>query len=118
MPESSVSRIEHKAALKLSETGDLEGKLRLTLTGLEAMKGREEERDDDEAARKKYLEDRIKYYVPAATEVELTNHPDWNNPEVPLVAEFDLKVPGWASGVGHRVLRSGRTLQRNGEAPV
>jgi transglutaminase-like putative cysteine protease len=104
VPESSVSRIEHKAALKLSETGDLEGKLTLTLTGLEAMKGRDEERDDDEAARKKYLEDRIKYYVPAAAEVELTNHPDWNNPEVPLVAEFDLKVPGWASGVGHRVL--------------
>ena len=36
LPESSQSRIERSASLKLSDTGDLEGKLTVTFTGLEA----------------------------------------------------------------------------------
>jgi len=104
LPASSESRIERNADVKLMDTGDLEGKLTLTYTGLEAMVRREDEREEDEAAHKKYLEERIKAYVPAATEVELTNHPDWSNPAAPLTAEFDLKVPGWASAAGRRVL--------------
>ena len=104
LPAGSVSRMEHKADLKLSDTGDLEGKLTMTLTGLEAMLRRVEERHADAAERKKDLEDHVKSAVPAAIEVELTNQPNWNDPEVPLVAEFDLKIPGWTSAVGRRVL--------------
>ena len=101
---SSESRIERKADVKLSDTGDLQGRLTTTFTGLEAMQRREEERNEDEAGRKKYLEDEVKEYIPAAIDVELTNKPDWSNPESPFVAEFSLKVPGWASGAGRRVL--------------
>ncbi len=55
LPESSVSRIERKADLKLSqETGELEGKLTVTFTGLEALGLRVEERHEDETNRKKY----------------------------------------------------------------
>ena len=36
-PLSSESQMERKANLKLSDTGDLEGKLTVTYTGLEAM---------------------------------------------------------------------------------
>ncbi len=104
LPESSASLMEHKADLKLSDTGDLEGKLTITLTGLEAMLRRVNERNEDETERKKYLEDHVKRYVPTAIEVELTNHPNWSDPAVPLVAEFQLKVPGWASAAGRRVL--------------
>jgi hypothetical protein len=42
--------------------------------------------------------------IGAASEAELTNTPDWGNSETPLVTEFDLKIPGWASGAGKRVL--------------
>src|SRR5262249_24330352 len=35
---------------------------------------------------------------------ELTNKPGWETPAKPLTAEFDFKVPGWASGAGRRVL--------------
>ena len=104
VPESSVSRIERKAELTLNDTGDLQGRLTLTFTGLEAMRARTEERNQDDADRKKYLEDEIKQDIPAGADVDLTNRPDWNNPAVPLVAEFDLKVPGWASAAGRRVL--------------
>jgi len=104
LPQASESRIERAGKLKLSETGDLEGKLTITYVGLEAMYRRLEERHADEAARKKYLEDGLKEQIEAGTEVDLTNKPDWASSETPLVAEFDLKVPGWASSAGRRVM--------------
>ena len=104
LPGSSVSRIERKANLKLTETGSLEGKLTITFTGLEALWRRIEQRNEDEANRKKFLEDQVKEYVPAGIDVELTNKPDWAASSQTLVAEYDLKVPGWVSGAGRRVL--------------
>jgi len=104
LPASSESRIEHVAKLKLSDTGDLEGKITVTYTGLEAMYNRLGMMHADDVARKKSLEDRLKSQVPAAMEVELANQPDWTGSETPLVAEFDIKIPGWASSAGKRVL--------------
>ncbi len=103
-PQSSASRIERRANLTISETGDLEGKLSITFTGLEAMQRRVEERNQDDAARKKYLEDQAKEYIPAASEVDLTNKPDWGSSSSSLVAEYDVKIPGWVSGAGRRAL--------------
>jgi hypothetical protein len=83
LPQSSESQIERKARLKLSDTGDLEGNLTVTFTGLEAMNRRVEERHSDETERKKYLEDEVKGYVPVAAELELTNQPDWKSSSPP-----------------------------------
>lgn len=104
LPESSASQISRVANLTLSENGDLEGKLTVSFTGLEAMSRRRDERNEDEADRKKSLEDEAKTYIPAATELELTNKPDWSSSSPALVAEFKLKIPGWVSGAGHRAL--------------
>jgi hypothetical protein len=104
LPESSASQIERKANLMLSETGDLEGRLTVTFTGLEAMVRRVEERNEDEAHRKNFLEEQAKEYIPAASEIDLTNKPDWGSSSLPLVAEFSVKVPGWVSGAGRRAL--------------
>lgn len=104
LPDSSVSRIVRTADLKLSQEGDLEGKLTVTYSGLEAMAKRLEQRHEDDTQRKKYLEEHIKEYVAAAAEVELTNHPDWTTSAPELTAEFKIKIPGWASSAGKRVL--------------
>jgi transglutaminase-like putative cysteine protease len=104
LPASSESRVERAAKLKLTETGDLEGKLTVTYTGLEAMYHRLNVRHADEVARKKFLEERVKSQVPSAAEAELTNKPDWSASETPLVAEFDIRIPGWASSAGKRTL--------------
>jgi hypothetical protein len=104
LPQASESRIERAGKLRLSDTGDLEGKLTVTYIGLEAMYQRLEERHADEVARKKYLEEALKSQIEEGTEVELTNKPDWTSSETPLVAEFDLKIPGWASNAGRRVV--------------
>jgi hypothetical protein len=104
LPDSSVTRIDRKADMRLTENGSLEGKLTVTFTGLEAIWRRVEERNEDEAERKRFLEDQIKESIPSGIEVELTNKPDWNSSTPSLVAEYDLKVPGWASAAGRRVL--------------
>jgi len=102
LPASSASRMERTAKLRLSDSGDLEGKLTVTYTGLEAMYLRLDVRNADETARKKFLEERVKNQIPLAAEAELTNHPDWSGSETPLIAEFDVKVPGWGSSAGKR----------------
>jgi hypothetical protein len=104
LPDSADSQIERKADLKLTREGSLEGKLKVTYSGLEAASLRVEERNQDETTRKKLLEDQVRYSVPAAVEVELTNKPDWSTADSKLVAEFDLKVPGWVSGAGSHAL--------------
>jgi hypothetical protein len=105
LPESSASHIERKAKLKLvPETGGVEGTLTITFTGLEASRRRLEERNEDETERKKYLEEQAQEYIPTASDIELTNKPAWSEVESPLVAEYSLKVSGWAIGAGKRAL--------------
>jgi hypothetical protein len=104
LPPSGDSLVDRKADFKLSAEGDLEGTLTATYTGLEGMWRRTAERNQDETERKKFLEDEIKNAIPAGSQVELTKPPDWNSSETPVVAEFKVKIPGWASQAGKRVL--------------
>jgi hypothetical protein len=103
-PESSVSQIMRKADLKLNNEGALEGTLAVTFTGLEACWRRVEERNEDDAHHKKFLEDYVKEVVPVGIDVELTNKPNWTSSSPNLTAEYTLKVPGWVSGAGKRAL--------------
>jgi|HubBroStandDraft_1064217.scaffolds.fasta_scaffold00603_17 hypothetical protein len=104
LPHASDSRVARAGRLKLSDTGDLEGKVTLTYTGLDAMYHRLEEQHADTVERKKYLEERVTSQIGVPSEAELTNTPDWTGSETPLVAEFNLKIPGWASNAGKRVV--------------
>ena len=104
MPGSTDSGIQRMAQLKITDTGDLEGKLTVTYTGLEASQRRVEKRLADDTDRKKFLEDEVKESIPAACEIELTNQPDWKSSSPTLVAEYTLKVPGWVAGAGKRAL--------------
>jgi hypothetical protein len=104
LPKSSESRIERSAKLKLTDAGSLEGKVTVTYTGLEAMYHRLDVRNTDEVARKKSLEDSLKGQISVTADAELTNQPDWGNPAMPLVAEFKVNIPGWASNAGKRTI--------------
>jgi hypothetical protein len=104
LPESSASQIQRIANLKLDDDGTLEGTVKLTFTGLEGWSRRLRLRNEDNEARKKSLEEELKSYVAVGMDVDLTNQPDWNATEPPLVAEFHVKIPGWISGAGRRAL--------------
>jgi hypothetical protein len=104
LPGAAESRVERKMTAKLATTGTIEGRVTVTYTGLEAAWRRIEQRNEDEATRRKSLENEIEYDVPAGVEVKLVNSPDWTSAEAPLVAEFELRVPGWAVAAGNRAL--------------
>jgi hypothetical protein len=104
LPDSSVSQIIRKADLKANTEGDVEGKLTLTYTGLEALARRVEHRHEDDQEKKKYLEDVVKSYISASADVDLTNQPDWTSSSPQLVAEFKVKIPGWMTSAGKRAL--------------
>ena len=104
LPQPQESQILRTGKLKLSETGDLEGRVSVTYTGLEAMYNRLDQRHADDVARKKFLEEQVTATLGGAAQLELNNKPDWNSSETPLVAEFDLKIPGWASSAGKHVV--------------
>lgn len=102
--ESAASQIVRAGNLKLDDEGTLEGTVALTFTGLEAWSRRLRERNEDDQARKKALEEGLKNDITAASEIELSNQPDWKSTEAPLVAEFHVIIPGWVSSAGHRAL--------------
>jgi hypothetical protein len=104
IPAARDSRTERQGVLKLTPRGTLEGKLTVTYTGQEALWRRLEERNEDDTDRKQFLEDQIKADIPAGSEVDLVNRPDWDSASQILVAQFNLKVPGWAEGAGQRSL--------------
>ena len=103
LPSSSQSQVRRKADLKLAEDGDLEGKVSVTFTGLESASRRAEERFSDDAHRKEYLEDELKDSIPIASEVELTNHPEWQGSSPSMIAEFAIRIPAWAAIAGRRM---------------
>lgn len=104
LPAATKSQIQRAGKFNLTDTGELQGKLTITYTGLEALYHRLEVRHDDDVERKKYMEERAISEIGVGAVAELTNKPDWTSSETPLVAEFDLKIPGWASSAGRRVM--------------
>jgi Domain of Unknown Function with PDB structure (DUF3857) len=103
LPAPTDSRIVRRGALRI-EAGALEGKLTVTYTGLEASWRRMQMRGEDEAARRRFLEDQLKGVIPTGSDVKLTNSPDWSAAEPPLVAEFEISVPGWVTPAGRHSL--------------
>jgi len=104
LPTSEQTQVQRNARLKISTEGDVSGNLTMTYTGLDAAALRVEERNQDDEARRKVLEEAVKDMIPAGSEVELSNTPDWKAGNTPLVAEFGIKVPGWTAAAGKRVL--------------
>jgi transglutaminase-like putative cysteine protease len=102
LTDSAQSRIARKADLKLLADGSLEGRLTVTYTGLEALSRRLDEGNQDDSARKIYLENEIRQDIPVAAEVDVTRVSDWTGSEPPLEAEFTLKIPGWGTVSGSR----------------
>jgi hypothetical protein len=104
VPKSQDSRTTRQGTLQFDAHGTLAGKVRVTYTGQEALSRRMQERGEDEADRKKFLEDQIKYDLLSGADVELTNKPEWEISSNELIAEYTLTLPGWSAAAGQRAL--------------
>ncbi len=101
VPDASASQIQRNAVFKLSDEGDLVGEVTVSYTGLEGFKRRAEEGNNDDVAKKAFLEDELRRYIATASEVTLSNSPDWADSSSPLTAKFNVKISGW-------ILRGGK----------
>lgn len=100
----SDNQIQRQVNLQFSTAGVLEGKVTVRYTGMEALWRRNRERDEEDPARRKFLEDDVASSVPIGCTITLTNRPDWEGPETPLEAEFNISMPGWAQLMAPRTL--------------
>jgi len=104
MPSASDTLMARKADLTLRDDGTLTGEIRVTYTGMEALSRRLSARQHDDVERKKRMEDEIKSWLPTAgSTAELISVDKWDSTE-PLVVKAKVTIPGYAAGMGKRVL--------------
>jgi hypothetical protein len=99
--EATTARV---AKFNLGPDGQLDGTVRVTYSGREALWRRLQERNDDEPARRDYLESDLKDQLAVPAQINLVTQPDWDNGDIPLQAEFHVTVPQWAVAAGNRML--------------
>jgi hypothetical protein len=95
----------------LDAQGALEGHAHIVFGGLEGLARRVRNHDRDETARRKALEDEVRGWLPSSASLELTNSPRWTASDDTLEAEFQIRIPEFASFTGQRLLFSPAAFQ-------
>jgi hypothetical protein len=96
--DAMIQRVAH---IKLTEEGKYEGTVVIGFVGLEALERRRSGGRTDDEGRKKALEEEVKNWLPAGSEIAMTKKPRWEDTESMLAAEF--KVSGsLATSAGKR----------------
>jgi hypothetical protein len=103
-PAADKAGITRRADLTLQQDGSIHGTVEITFSGMPALNYRLEERNEDEAARKKDMEDLLRGWVPASATVELQKVNDWKSSKLPLVATYQVTIPAYTSAAGSRVI--------------
>jgi hypothetical protein len=103
-PNSHAAITRRNGELTLDEQGSLKGRIKVELTGQEAMNRRLDALEMDEAGRTKEFEDDLKRWLAMGADVKLEKSTGWDSSEEPLVAEFSVELPGFASAAGKRML--------------
>jgi hypothetical protein len=103
-PVASDARTIRHADMALDEDGLAVGKIEVDFTGQRGAILRTDERDEDEAGRRKSLEDEIKDWLPAGSSFEVTSVTNWDKSDLPLHVEGAAKIPNLGTTVGRRML--------------
>lgn len=83
-PATESSTIERNAELKLQPDGSLEGTLEVVFRGQEALDRRLSAANEDEAGRRKLLEEEIKDLTPRRATIDVDSVTGWQDSELPL----------------------------------
>jgi len=90
LPDYTQAMTQRLARLRLTDDGKVDGTIKAGFFGTEAMDLRQEGGKTDAAGRKKLLEEEVKKWLPADSEVHLTGTPKWESAEPVLVADFSI----------------------------
>lgn len=105
IPQAPPEAAMTKRAAELKLSGDaLEGTVTATFTGQEALVRRLRHLSDDDAARKKALEEEAKGWFADGASVKLTNLAGAASFDEPLVATFSVTLPNLVSAAGSRTV--------------
>jgi hypothetical protein len=102
-PNYTQSITTRLARVSLDEHGMATGTVSLMFKGTSAMLRRQEGGMTDAEGRKKLLEDEVRQSLPGNSEISLSNSPDWDNAEAPLIAQFHVNCP-FAVAAGKRLM--------------
>lgn len=105
-PLSEVTLTHRKVVATLDRDGNLTGDLEITFSGHKALELRLDARDSDDTKRKKDIEDLVRGWLPNGASIELKSVSDWTT-AAPLVASFNVTVPGFGTRTGKRMLVPG-----------
>ena len=100
--EKSVTR--RTANVTVAEDGSLKGVVTVEFKGYEALEHRLDAIYQDEAGRKKDLEDELMQWLPSGAVVKMAQAQGWEGTDDPLIAAFNVEVPGYGSAAGKRLL--------------
>jgi hypothetical protein len=116
-PANESSAIERTAELKLQADGGLEGTLEVVFTGQEALDWRLKAADEDEAGRRKLLEDEIKEMTPRGATIDLDSVTGWQDSEQPLRIKCRFHAPQFAVLTHERMLFPSAVFQTSRKTP-
>jgi hypothetical protein len=117
-PETDSSAVERTADLKLQPDGGIEGTVEIVYTGQEALDMRLFGNDEDEAGRRKLLEDEIKELTPPGAKIDLDTVTGWEDSEKPLRVQCHLHAPRFATVSRQRMLLPMAVFQANRTTPL
>jgi len=115
-PEAESSLLRRIARVSLSADGGLAGEISVEFKGEDALEHRLDGLDQDDAGRRKSLEDEVKGWFPGEAVVNLQDAKGWESIAEPLVARFKIEISGFAAATGKRMLSPAfffSTLQKN-----
>ena len=101
---STDSTILRHADIAMDEEGTVTGKVQVDFAGEQAAIRRNDHYKEDEAGRKESLKNEIKGWLPNGSTFEITALTNWDNIELPVHVEGTVKVTGFGTSAGHRLL--------------
>lgn len=104
MVSGTNSKTERVAKFVLGQDGMLSGTITVRYTGQRALSRREDERNEDDAAKRKMITDEVKQWLPSNSKVELSELNGWDKPDDAIEAQFKVALPGNMESAGRRAL--------------
>ena len=101
---SDKSQLRRIARVELGPDGTLKGTLDVEIKGNAALEHRLWAIQEDEAGRRKGMEDEAKEWLPEGAIATLDSMQGWESTEEPVQVRYKIEVPSFASSAGKRLL--------------
>lgn len=103
-PRPQDASIRRKARFALEADGTLEGAVKVSYQGHDAIWRIARLRFQDEQARREFLEEELRETLTTGAQVTLVREPDWTTGEAEFEVEYRVMLPQWATPSGSRML--------------